>query len=177
MSTVVELLRPEALEAHRKGRELPKVDPLQRSRAPLGFLALAASVAVSMWVSLVVHIDESANGLGRIGGDGRTMMISLPAGAQSSLRPGQRVTLDVGGRDVRGELTRIEAPVASVDAARLVGGRATNDAVSSIVTARADAPVDASLRSEGGVATVRLAQRRLWDLISPARVFNQGRQP
>ena len=174
MSTVVELLRPEAVEAHRKGRELPKVDPLQRSLAPLGFIALAASVAALVWASLVVHVNESAVGVGRIQSDRRTMVISLPPGTQPSLHPGQRVTLDVGGRDIGGELTRIETPMASVDAARLVGGRATNDAVSSVVTARIDTRVDASLRGQGGVATVRLAQHRLWDLISPGRVFNRG---
>lgn len=173
MSTV-ELLRPEAVEAHRRGRELPKVDPLRRSAAPFGFLALAASVAAVVWASFVVHIDESAVGVGRIDSDRRTMVISLPPGAQPSLQPGQRVTLDAGGRDISGELTRIETPVASVDAERLVGGRATSEAVSSIVTARLDAPVDASLRGEGGVAKVRLAKRRLWDLISPGQVFNRG---
>jgi len=174
MSTVVELLRPEAVEAHRQGRQLPKVDPLQRSLAPLGFLALAASVAALVWASFVVRVDESAVGVGRIRSDRRTMVISLPPGSQPSLRPGQRVTLDVGGRDIRGELTRIEMPMESVEAARLVGGRATNDAVSSIVTARIDDRVSASLRGQGGVAKVRLAQRRLWDLISPGRVFNRG---
>jgi hypothetical protein len=178
--STVELLRPEAVEAHRTGRELPTIDPTRRGLAPLGFVVLAAVVGGLVWATFVVRVDESAVGRARVGRDRTTMVVALPVGAQPSLRPGLRITLDVrgggrdGDRDVEAELTEVEPPAAADAAARLVGGPAGSDAVSSIVIAEIDTPVDATLRGATGVATVHLSRRRLWDVVAPARLFHRG---
>ena len=171
---VTELLRPEALEAHREPLVFPKADPLRKSRAPFAFAALVAAAAAVVVVSLVVRVDQSAVGYGRVDSTGRHVVVVLPVGALPSLRTGLEVDFESGGRSFRGRLLDGSRPLDAAAAARAIDRSPVSaDGASAIarVELTSDNASEVDLDGMTGSVTVHLGRQRLWDLVAPARLF------
>lgn len=176
---LLELVRPEAIAA----RNAPAahdasagrlVDFTGRSRAHLGFLALVVATALVVWTALTVHVDQRANGQARVvRDDGRTVVMALPIGVQAQLRPGLPVRFRVGGREFDGRLVSVLPPEDAASASRLIGRRVDGAAAA---VARATLGDDAAEleRHAVGTVSVRVKRQRLWDLISPGKLFDAG---
>jgi len=174
---LLELVRPEAIAAHDApdAHDAPAarpVDPRVPSRAPLGFLALAAAAALVVWTALTVDVDQRANGQARVTGDGgRTVVMALPIGVQSQLRPGLPVRFRVGGREFDGRLVSVLPPQDAASASRLIGRHVDGDAAA---VARATLGADAAElgRDAVGTVSVRVEHQRLWDLVAPGQLLD-----
>lgn len=136
------LFRPEAVEAHARGRGADDAGlELREGRTAWAFRGLLLALAVALVVALTVKVDETARGPARV--SGRTAVVDLPVPALGRLRAGQPVRLG----EARGTVSSVGQPVVRGDAAVV--------------------PVSATLDRDAadGTAVVRLNRRTLAQLL------------
>jgi hypothetical protein len=101
------LFRPEAVEAHARGRGVDDEGlELKEERTTWAFRLLLLALAVAIAAGLTVRIDETARGRATVAGN--TAVVDLPIGAFPRLKPGQQVRL----HSARGEIAFVGAPQA-----------------------------------------------------------------
>lgn len=139
------LFRPEAVEAHARGRGVEDEGlDLRENRTTWAYRLLVLGLLLAIVVGLTTKVEETAHGTAHVAGS--TVRVDVPIGALSRLQEGQLVRLD----DLTGRVAMVNNPTS--DAA----GRPV---VPVIVTFPADA------RPVPGEATVRLSRRTLAQLL------------
>jgi len=138
------LFRPEAIEAHARGRGTDDEGlELREGQTAWTFRLLVLSLVLAIAGGLTVKVDETARGPAHVAGD--TAVVDLPVSAFPRLRPGQQVRL----HDAKGTIVKISQQPFTKDGVTLV-------------------PVTVSF-PEGGVsdgnATVRLSRKTLANLL------------
>lgn len=143
------LFRPEAVEHHARGlvtnrRQLD----LSNRTTTRSFQLLVLFIVAALVALFTVEADESTRGPARL--ENGSVVVLVPIGAAPRLRPGQPVTLDVGGRVLTGQITRIGAAVAGPPPV---------------------VPVTTTIRTELSgpppEAVVRLERRKIADILLP----------
>lgn len=135
------LFRPEAVEAHARGRGGDDEGlELREGRTQWAFRGLLLALLLALGMVLTVEVDETARGALRA--DGATAAVDLPVAALPRLRPGQQVRVGA----VRGTVTTVGQPTAQGDIA--------------VVPVGTTLPPDVT-----GTATVRLNRRTLAQLL------------
>jgi hypothetical protein len=135
------LFRPEAVEAHARGRGADDEGlELREGRTQWAFRVLLLVLVLALAAVLTVKVDETARG--PLHAAGATATVDLPVAALPRLRAGQQVRVGV----VRGTVTTVGQPTARGDVAVV--------------------PVGTTLPSDvAGTATVRLNRRTLAQLL------------
>jgi hypothetical protein len=137
------LFRPEAVEAHARGRGVEDEGlELKEGRTAWAFRLLLLTLLGAIVLGLTVKVDETARGYARVAG--REATIDLPVGALARVRAGQPVRL----HSARGHVTFVGRPSAA-------GGVPI---VPVLVTFESGEVVE-------GEATVTLARRTLAELL------------
>lgn len=102
------LFRPEAIEAHARGRGVEDEGlELKEERTTWAFRLLLLALAVAIAAGLTIRIDETARGRATVAGN--TAVVDLPIGAFPRLKPGLKVKL----HSARGEVSYVGAPSAA----------------------------------------------------------------
>jgi hypothetical protein len=138
------LFRPEAVEAHARGRGVDDEGlELKERRTTWAFRLLVLALVATIAAGFMVQVDETARGQATVAG--RNAVINLPVAAGPRVRPGQPVTLN----GVHGTIVDIRDP-------------ASNDSGVAVLPVLAYFPEGQLAEGE---ATVRLARRRLASLL------------
>jgi hypothetical protein len=138
------LFRPEAIEAHARGRGTDDEGlELREGQTAWTFRLLILSLVLAIGAGLTVKVDETARGPAHVAG--QTAVVDLPVSSFLRLRQGQQVRL----HDAKGTIVNISQQPFTKDGVTLV-------------------PVTVSF-PEGdvhdGTATVRLSRKTLKDLL------------
>lgn len=97
------LFRPEAVEAHARGRGVADDEGLElkEGRTAWSFRLLLFALALAIVVAFTVKVDQTARGRAEVRGNSAVVLV--PAGVLPRLRPGQLVVLN----GAEGRVTRV----------------------------------------------------------------------
>lgn len=138
------LFRPEAIEAHARGRGVEDEGlELKEERTAWAFRLLLVLLVLAIAVGLTVKIEETAKGRASVT-QGTAATVDLPVGAAPRLREGQLVRLG----KAKGTVTKVLAPTSRENGVPVVP----------VLVAFDRSPDD-------GEATVRLSRRTLAELL------------
>lgn len=105
------LFRPEAIEAHARGRGVDDEGlELKEGQTAWAFRLLLVALLLAVLSAFTFEVSETARGeTAEV--DGRTAIVTLPAGAAPRLKPGQPVRIDGNV----GEVTKVRGLVVEGD--------------------------------------------------------------
>jgi hypothetical protein len=103
------LFRPEAVEYHAQARSSGRALDLRERRTQWLFRGLLLTVLAAIALAFTLQAETTAHGTATVAGDGMAATLVVPDVRR--VRPGQRVTLAVGGREVHGEVRAVDAGV------------------------------------------------------------------
>ena len=139
------LFRPEAVEAHARGRGVEDTTlDLKEHRTTWAYRLLILGLVLAILGGLTVRVEETARGKATVAG--LNVVVLLPIGTLPRVEEGQRVRLD----DLTGRVT-------------VVGSPTSDDGGRPVVPVLATFPE--GTRPVDGEATVRLSHRTLFQIL------------